>query len=597
MAAGVVIEVVNFVGPTAISRLRGFHRLAAAGVWLVMLAMVVLAAAGFVSTNIGDSIAARAVAIDHAHAANDQRTQAITIAQLAVKTDQGARDAECALRGPRCRLWEQNLSAALAELQQAIEMPLATAPSLASADPLATAAAEFGFPADRRDKAEPGAWAELEANWAALTLPRGTSALDKLTHVPGLAGEIVEWIVSGARRPNRMMALGAALAIVGTLIGRRIKGPTGSSTHLYIVILAPTGYGKDWPLHCGEALMVAIGEAGLLGPHELASSTGVWNWLKRNPLTLCFVDELGDELSLLKTQAGNEFVSKVVGTLKKCYNAWVTVRTAEKAQTQSETIYWPMPSIVGAATPERFFKTLDPGDLESGFANRFMILPFEGSRRPPEKEPEPGAAVPPKALIAKLKKLPRQRLLGPAILNQPPGTPSLPELEEVGWGAGASDAYFAFSRKMDGLEQVSRQQYELGMRACEIAVRLATIVAVGRGSRMVDREDIEWAIQLAECSFGAAVGGFDRYMNQYFAFPELCAKVLEAFVAAGGFYSKRDIHRDFRRSKKYGKELDAVLQALVAEDRIKAGKFRNGERGAEAVGWFLLGEDGVEAEQ
>ena len=82
MAAGVVIEVVNFVGPTAISRLRGFHRLAAAGVWLVMLAMVVLAAAGFVSTNIGDSIAARAVAIDHAHAANDQRTQAITIAQL-----------------------------------------------------------------------------------------------------------------------------------------------------------------------------------------------------------------------------------------------------------------------------------------------------------------------------------------------------------------------------------------------------------------------------------------------------------------------------------------------------------------------------------
>jgi hypothetical protein len=112
----------------------------------VMLAMVILAAAGFVSTNIGDSIAARAVAIDHARAANDQRSQAITIAQLAVKTDQGARDAECRDRGPRCRLWEQNLSAALAELQVAIAMPLATAP-LASPDPLATAAAEFGIPA------------------------------------------------------------------------------------------------------------------------------------------------------------------------------------------------------------------------------------------------------------------------------------------------------------------------------------------------------------------------------------------------------------------------------------------------------------------
>ena len=53
--------------------------------------------------------------------------------------------------------------------------------------------------------------------------------------------------------------------MVGTLIGRRIEGPTDSATHLYVILLAPTGYGKDHPLQCGSALMHASGRGDLLG--------------------------------------------------------------------------------------------------------------------------------------------------------------------------------------------------------------------------------------------------------------------------------------------------------------------------------------------
>ena len=45
--------------------------------------------------------------------------------------------------------------------------------------------------------------------------------------VPGVVGEIIEWIVATARRPNRVLALAAAIPLVGTLIGRRVAGPTG----------------------------------------------------------------------------------------------------------------------------------------------------------------------------------------------------------------------------------------------------------------------------------------------------------------------------------------------------------------------------------
>ncbi len=104
--------------------------------------------------------------------------------------------------------------------------------------------------------------------WSEVRIPEGANDLERLTYVPGLVGDMTEWIVSGARRPNRVMALGVAVVVVGTIIGRLIKGPTGSCTHLYIINRAPTGYGKDWPLQGGAILMDSAGLPHLIGTHR-----------------------------------------------------------------------------------------------------------------------------------------------------------------------------------------------------------------------------------------------------------------------------------------------------------------------------------------
>ena len=116
-------------------------------------------------------------------------------------------------------------------------------------------------------------------SWAEIAIPRGVGDIEALTYVPGLVGQIVDWIVAGARRPNRVMALGVALGVVGTLIGRRVEGPTGNATHLYIFILAPTGWGKDHPLWCGNKLMIAVEAKSLLGPSEFVSGRGIIRYL------------------------------------------------------------------------------------------------------------------------------------------------------------------------------------------------------------------------------------------------------------------------------------------------------------------------------
>src|SRR5262245_46256788 len=57
------------------------------------------------------------------------------------------------------------------------------------------------------EKEEPaakiGKGGERRYDWSEVVVPEGVSDIEALTYVPGLVGQIVEWIVYGARRPNR----------------------------------------------------------------------------------------------------------------------------------------------------------------------------------------------------------------------------------------------------------------------------------------------------------------------------------------------------------------------------------------------------------
>jgi hypothetical protein len=62
------------------------------------------------------------------------------------------------------------------------------------------------------------------------------------------------------------LALGAALTVVGTAIGRSMAGPTNSGTHLYVIALAPKGAGKDHPLQACGRLLRDAGMSHHIGP-------------------------------------------------------------------------------------------------------------------------------------------------------------------------------------------------------------------------------------------------------------------------------------------------------------------------------------------
>jgi hypothetical protein len=250
------------------------------------------------------------------------------------------------------------------------------------------------------------------------------------------------------------MALGVALAVVGTLLGRRVEGPTGCGTHLFIFIIAPTGWGKDWPLWCGNKLMIVAGAKELIGPSEFVSGRGLIKLLKRKPLMISLVDELADLFELINKQDDNPWVRDLMGHFKKLYNSWQIYVTAETMKDPSVTINHAAFTMVGACTPESLFSAMTPRDVEGGFANRPMLLPFEGCRRPPERDVPDGLDEPPPELVKALQALrPLRSVLdrrSDEIADSDGEAPPVARADRVKivWGSDAAkQAYFGFSAR------------------------------------------------------------------------------------------------------------------------------------------------------
>jgi len=131
----------------------------------------------------------------------------------------------------------------------------------------------------------------------------------------------------------------------------------------------------------------------------------------------------------------------------------------------------PAVSIVGACTAQAFFEALKPTDVEGGFANRAMLLPFEGIRRPPERDVPEEADEPPRRLVSELrelgpkpKPLDMTKTLGEISAgDETPPTVPRNERQKIRWDSDeAKVIYFRFSKEVDQWEGKDKQKFELG---------------------------------------------------------------------------------------------------------------------------------------
>lgn len=334
-----------------------------------------------------------------------------------------------------------------------------------------------------------------------------------LCQPPGLIGSIVEWINDSDEGDGPQLALGATLAFLGSIMGRRYAHPSrGARTNVYCVGLAPTGFGKDHALTAIKELARYSGLDGYLGPGRWKSESAVRKILESKPTVVCLVDELGGVMRDILGKKASEHKAGIRDILLELFSAARSTYTgAEGASEKAVPIDNPNLCVYGATTPKDLWGNLNTGAAADGFLPRWLVFDM-GTTRPTPKDATADVFAPPEHLRKALH----------AILDQSAARGNLaaavgpPRAIRAEWGAGAQDYFKGMVAEANRIVDEARERHNesseiIRSRSVEHAVKLSLIYAVSIDAKnpVITIAALEWAREVVEYSTAALIRGLE----------------------------------------------------------------------------------------
>jgi len=208
---------------------------------------------------------------------------------------------------------------------------------------------------------------------------------ETLLRVPGFVSEVMDHCLATAPYPNTVMAFSGALALQAFLAGRKVRDPGDNRTNLYLLGLAHSSAGKDWPRKINTRILHEIGQAECIG-ERFASGEGIQDSLFIHPCTLFQTDEIDGILQSINKarDARHENIMSTLLTLYSSANSVFPMRRKAGKELPG-VIDQPCMTIFGTAIPNHYYEALSERMLTNGFFARMLIL--ECGRRGTGQEP------------------------------------------------------------------------------------------------------------------------------------------------------------------------------------------------------------------
>lgn len=396
---------------------------------------------------------------------------------------------------------------------------------------------------------------------------------DDALRVPGLIGEIVDWIMATSIHPCRLFATAAALTAVGGAVGRQVySGIPRSSTSLYWLTIAPTGGGKDWPQEAVKAIYRAANLGHLL-KSAVSSSAKLGMTLVERPTQIQIIDEVG---RVLRKFVSRNASSQEMALLDDYCTVWgknMGSFEPEGVTTRADTVvHRPCLTFYGATTPVNFFSQLRASQIAGGFLNRFLVLQRH-ERVDPVETPMPADEVPP-IFVEAIQKLrtwqDHATLQAPSTLADDPERPPPAVIIPMSPEAEALLKETVSSARAMIIRSDTDPILEVYARAAEMVKRMATILACGRHWRRMEACQIEacdviFAANLVEWSMASLVRGLRGHMaeNEYQANTK---RVLE-IIRKGRTIARSDLYRKVD-GRIQSRELSGIIASLAEAGNI-----------------------------
>lgn len=424
--------------------------------------------------------------------------------------------------------------------------------------------------------------AAIEADFTEVVTPKTSPGdmqefPDHLTRPGGLIGDMVDWIEETARFPNRPMALAAALGVLGTAMGREWCGPTGSSTTLYTLILAPTGAGKDHALEQTDRLMTKAGMSDLLGAGNFQSANAISSFVIRRPLGLCTMDEFGSFLDKISRKNASPFARECSANLRVLWSMkFKQWRSSEYARQMSTAVYAPAFNLIAASTPKEFYSALRGADISNGFFNRFFVVSV--TKKPVEREPIAAPEEVPEAIKRRLTyAMSRDRLHD---YKRDGAFEVVPT--KVRWGIGGEEKYDELKAELELRTEDDEDAIDFYSRTKEMALRIATIVGFGKDMRMpvIDADTMQWASKVALWSTGQMYEQYKEYAAETEA--QALAKEIVRHIKMVCKTEKRMAHSHLLKRLDYrfrAHEVKGAIELLVMAGDVKMEQVKPAKEG------------------
>lgn len=387
---------------------------------------------------------------------------------------------------------------------------------------------------------------------------------EHLLNVPGMVGEIADYINKSALFPQPVLAMAASLVFCGALMGRKVRTDTNLRTNIYAISVADSGSGKEHARKAIKYIAQMANASQFIGAEKLASDQGLFVLLSQEPSTAVLMDEFGRTLRVMNNDRAPPHLAQLLTMMMELTGLADSYlkekRRAEHGpKVQPITIMNPNLCIYATTVPGRLYQGLTPDEVTDGFLPRWLV--FESCTPDPELQENRIDDVNPK-LIRQIESWVHRPSL--AVSEDAPGNadfqvPVIPITPE------ANDILKHYAGLWRERKQKSRGtgMDSLWARAYEHAYRLALIRGAGHQG-VIDVPTIQWACELAEHLLGrmSEQSLANLATNEH----ESQVQKVQAFIRDKGKTTLSDITRKFRWLAP--KDRNSVLGMLKDSDLI-----------------------------
>ncbi|ALI54009.1 PriCT-2 domain-containing protein [Celeribacter marinus] len=403
----------------------------------------------------------------------------------------------------------------------------------------------------------------------------------------GLVGDLTNYMLNTARRPQPLLSLGASLCAIGALMGRQYRTESNLRSNLYVVGIADSGSGKN---HAREIINETFFEAGLshyLGGNKIASGAGLLTALHRQPAILFQIDEFGMFLAAAADRKRSpRHITEILDNMTELFtSAGGIFLGAEYANrdgsNERRDINQPCLCVYGTTTPLHFWGALQGANVVDGSLARFLILPSDEDY--PDENIAVGIRQAPPALIRDLQcvaaggLLQKGNLIGKTADQNTTVTPMIVPMTEE-----ARARFKALSLELTGELRAAAGTACTAIlaRIGENSLKLALIVAVGRDPARpeIDLTAADWAIDFVRYFAQRTMAAVERHVADTEV--EAHLKRLKEIIRNAG--AKGITKSEITRASQWLKSRDRneILETLIESGDVTTGMRETGGRRA-----------------